>query len=207
MFPKEGELVPEIRFDGFEGNWERTTLGRVMQNFKVSNELVKNNNLLSLSYGQIILKDIKGQNGLRPASYSTYHVIKPGILVLRLTDLQNDHKSLRVGLSNYTGIISPAYVCLETKEDIDSSFAYYLLTLYDSIYKKFYKMGNGLRQTLGFEELKELEIVFPKEKKEQEEISRFLSKLDSNIQLHSSRIDKLKQIRKGLLEKMFVANN
>ena len=207
MFPKEGELVPEIRFDGFEGNWERTTLGRVMQNFKVSNELVKNNNLLSLSYGQIILKDIKGQNGLRPASYSTYHVIKPGILVLRLTDLQNDHKSLRVGLSNYTGIISPAYVCLETKEDIDSSFAYYLLTLYDSIYKKFYKMGNGLRQTLGFEELKELEIVFPKEKKEQEEISRFLSKLDSNIQLHSSRIDKLKQIRKGLLEKMFIANN
>ena len=58
-------------------------------------------------------KDILTKKGLLPASFETYHMVKDGIIVFRFTDLQNDHKSLRVGLAKEEGIISPAYVCVQ----------------------------------------------------------------------------------------------
>ena len=51
-----------------------------------------------ISYGKIIRKDINTTDGLLPASFDTYQIVEEGNIVMRLTDLQNDHKSLRVGL-------------------------------------------------------------------------------------------------------------
>lgn len=61
------------------------------------------NNLLSLSYGHVKRRDINSNEGLLPASYETYNIIEPNDIVLRFTDLQNDQKSLRVGLANERG--------------------------------------------------------------------------------------------------------
>lgn len=44
-------------------------------------------------------KNIKSKKGLLPNSFDTYQIVKDGIIVMRFTDLQNDHKSLRIGLA------------------------------------------------------------------------------------------------------------
>src|SRR5699024_4986974 len=65
---------------------------------KKSNKGMLESNLLSLSYGRIVRRDIESSEGLVPASYETYQIVEPGDLVLRFTDLQNDQRSLRSGL-------------------------------------------------------------------------------------------------------------
>src|SRR5690606_33048883 len=68
-----------------------------------SNAGMKQENLLSLSYGRIVNKDINSLDGLLPASFETSQVVHPGDIVFRLTDLQNDKRSLRSAIVRETG--------------------------------------------------------------------------------------------------------
>ena len=86
-------------------HWETRILSQVATEYFISNKEIKHQNLLSLSYGRIINKDIMTTEGLLPASYDTYQVIREGNIVLRLTDLQNDKRSLRVGLCTQEGFL------------------------------------------------------------------------------------------------------
>ena len=106
-------IIPSMRFDEFKYSWKVTTLGEITRQYRESNKNVHHQNLLSLSYGKIVRKDIESKKGLLPASFDTYQIIKKDIIVFRVTDLQNDKKSLRVGISEEEGIITPAYVCVE----------------------------------------------------------------------------------------------
>ena len=99
-------------------------------------------NLLSLSYGKIVQRDINSNEGLLPESFEGYNIIGDGNIVLRLTDLQNDHTSLRVGLCTQTGIITSAYISLKGKGKRVDEYMYYYLHSFD-IYKGFYGMGAG----------------------------------------------------------------
>ncbi|MFM6207134.1 restriction endonuclease subunit S, partial [Planktothrix sp.] len=128
-------------------------------------------NLLSLSYGRIIKKDFESNYGLLPESFETYQIVNPGNIILRLTDLQNDKKSLRVGIVKEKGIITSAYLCLNTQH-IYAQYAYKLLHNYD-ILKVFYNMGSGIRQNMNFKDLKRLPILVPPPE-EQKAIAHFL---------------------------------
>ncbi|WP_336666678.1 restriction endonuclease subunit S [Enterobacter mori] len=77
-------------------------------------------NVLSLSYGKIVTRDIDSNYGLLPESFNTYQVVNKGESILRLTDLQNDKKSLRVGLVTQKGIITSAYLKLAAKKKFNS---------------------------------------------------------------------------------------
>lgn len=204
MFPKQGETVPEVRFKGFSGEWNVDKLSNYANYYKVSNENIHHQNLLSLSYGRIVRKNIKSKKGLLPASFDTYQVIKENIIVLRFTDLQNDHKSLRVGISKEEGIISPAYVCVECKDYVHPIFFYLLLHYYD-LCKVFYGMGDGMRQTLSYADIKNMEITIPVDLKEQIYIAEFFSRLDSLISAQEQKSAKLRSLKKSFLEKMFVS--
>lgn len=203
LFPCNGESQPKVRFRGFAGEWSPTVLSEVAGYYRVSNENIHHQNLLSLSYGKIVRKNIKSKKGLLPASFDTYQVIKEDIIVLRFTDLQNDHKSLRVGLSKDEGIISPAYVCLECKSDINPDYLYLLLHYYD-LCKVFYGMGDGLRQTLSYSDIKELPLLFPQDRKEQKTIVDFFSRLDVLISSQDKKLRSLRSLKKAFLERMFV---
>lgn len=203
MFPNKGESVPKTRFKGFTREWATKELSEVAGYYRVSNETVHHQNLLSLSYGKIVRKNIKSKKGLLPASFDTYQVIKENIVVLRFTDLQNDHKSLRVGLSKEEGIISPAYVCLECKGNINPDYLYLLLHYYD-LRKVFYGMGDGLRQTLSYSDIKELPLLIPEDEKEQKIIVDYFSRLDVLISSQEKKIHNLRSLKKAFLEKMFV---
>lgn len=165
------------------------------------NRLGKNNNLLSLSYGKIIKKDINTNEGLLPASYNSYNIIEPLDIVLRLTDLQNDKRSLRTGLSFERGIITSAYVTLKPVKQVSSVFFHYLLHAYD-VSKVLYNMGNGVRQSLNYDELSKLPLIEPP-LAEQKKIADFLDKkcgevdaLAHNIQ---QQIDTLEQYKRAII--------
>lgn len=148
-------------------------------------------NLLSLSYGNIIRKDITGSDGLLPESFETYNVVEPGDTVLRLTDLQNDQRSLRVGFVQERGIITSAYVTLRPQHDVDQRFFSYVLKSMD-FRKDFYALGAGVRQSLKFDELKRVQIHLPAINK-QRAITSFLDR-------ETVRIDALIEKKKRLTE-------
>ena len=133
-------------------------------------------NVLSLSYGRIIQKKNLFA-GLSPQDYGTYQIISPGNIVMRLTDLQNDHKSLRTGLAEMRGIITSAYTCLKTNHN--PAFLHYLLHCYD-IRKVFYGLGGGVRQSIGFKDIRGLRFPFPPAD-EQAQIVRYLDAMTAKI--------------------------
>ena len=71
---------PEIRLKGFKGEWESGTFSTYAKPYFISNKFVHHQNLLSLSYGKIVQKDIKANKGLLPASFDTYQIVKDGII-------------------------------------------------------------------------------------------------------------------------------
>lgn len=168
-------------------HWDKRYLFQLCEEQKQSNKSIKNQNLLSLSYGRIINKDINSTAGLLPASFDTYQIVNNGNIILRLTDLQNDHKSLRVGLATQTGIITSAYTCLKVKDTINPEYLYLALHTYD-ILKVFYGMGGGLRQSIGFKEIRKLIFNLPL-LDEQQEIITHIKSIDDRIEIAVSAIE------------------
>lgn len=160
-------------------HWERKTLSQLTSEHKMSNKGVNHQNLLSLSYGRIVRKDINKTDGLLPASFEGYQIIEPGNIVLRLTDLQNDQKSLRVGLCHEEGIVTSAYVAIEPKPQYNPEYLYLLLHSYD-ILKVFYSMGGGIRQGLNYQGLSKIGVLLPP-LEEQTKIVEYLSTKTSQI--------------------------
>ncbi len=132
---------------------EQWHLDKLHQIFRVrkrnKNEGMKEDNLLSLSYGRIIQKDINTTDGLLPESFEGYQIVDPDNIVLRLTDLQNDHRSLRQGLATQRGIITSAYDVVEIQRDNDPRFWFYSLLAFD-LAKHYYSLGGGVRQSIKF---------------------------------------------------------
>ena len=141
-------------------NWGIRVLFQLAEQVKNKNKDLAEQNLLSLSYGKIKRKDINNPEGLLPESFDGYNIIEADDIVLRLTDLQNDHTSLRVGQAKERGIITSAYTTLRPSGIVNPQYLYYVLHAYDLI-KGFYGMGSGVRQSLNFDEVKTLKIPFP----------------------------------------------
>lgn len=182
--------------------WEVAKVNHIFEEHKQKNRGNKEKNLLSLSYGRIIRKSIDSSFGLLPESFDTYNIIQRGDIVLRLTDLQNDKRSLRVGLARENGIITSAYLTLRLKNICCSdSYMYYLLHTYD-ICKVFYNFGGGVRQGGTWSDIYKMELLIPP-KNEQQKIADFLEKktaqLDKVKALLEEQIQKLKDYRASLI--------
>jgi type I restriction enzyme S subunit len=117
-------------------------------------------NLLSLSFGRIIRKDIDALGGLLPESFETYQIVEAGDIILRPTDLQNDKRSLRTAICKEKGIITSAYIAIKSGTELVPEFLNYLLRSYD-FKKVFYGLGSGMRQSLKFNDIKWLPLVMP----------------------------------------------
>jgi type I restriction enzyme S subunit len=131
----------------------------------------KSDNVLSLSYGRIIRRNVEDNFGLFPESFDTYQLVDVGSIILRLTDLQNDKKSLRVGLCKEVGIITSAYLCITpyTKR-VQPELLYSFLHFADTK-KVFYSMGGGVRQSIGYEDLKRILVPIPPLPEQQQIVS------------------------------------
>lgn len=161
----------------------------------------KEQNLLSLSYGHIIRKDINTNGGLLPASFSTYNIVYKNDIIIRPTDLQNDKRSLRTGLVTERGIITSAYIDLRPLDGVNSEYYHYLLHAYD-IMKVFYNMGNGVRQGLNYSEFSKLLVLEPSSE-EQRTIVSYLNdkceKINSIIATELDRLNELQSYKKSII--------
>lgn len=153
--------------------WDVHPVYAYFEERKNKNYALQEQNLLSLSYGKIIRKDIDTLGGLLPASFNTYNIVEAGDIIIRPTDLQNDKRSLRTGLVTEKGIITSAYIDLAPRGNINSEYFHYLLHSYD-VQKVFYNMGNGVRQGLNYSEFSKL-MVFTPSRDEQNAIVSYLN--------------------------------
>ena len=183
--------------------WDISPLFHLLRERFVRNTGNQVQDVLSLSYGRIVPRDVDSNFGLLPESFETYQIAEPGNIVLRLTDLQNDRRSLRVGHVGRRGIVTSAYVNLECAEGFDDRYAFYLLNAYDLL-KVFYGMGAGVRQTMKFDDLKRMPCVLPS-RGEQEAIASFLDRetasIDSLIEKQERLIERLVEKRKALISR------
>lgn len=195
--------VPEIRFEQYKEPFKHVQLGDLTKKNKILNKRGQNKNLLSLSYGKIVRKDIESKKGLLPCSFNSYQIIQKNSIIFRCTDLQNDKKSLRVGLSMQEGIISPAYIRMDCDTtQVLPKYLFNQLHYHDSVTKVYYTMGDGLRQTLSFEALKELDIYLPNFS-EQQDIVNYFQSLDGIILSTTKKVEKLKQTKEASFVAMF----
>ena len=182
-------------------HWEVVRGLAVFSENKNKNTQLENSIVLSLSYGKIIVKkDI--DSGLVPEEYSSYQIVKPGFIIVRSTDLQNDKTSLRIGYVCNEGIITSAYLGLQVKGNNNDKYLYYFLHDWD-ITKEIYRHGNGLRQSLSWNDLRDVNVLLPP-LSEQDAIVRYLdsatSKIDKAIAMQQKMIDLLNERKQIIIQ-------
>ncbi|TQO18508.1 type I restriction enzyme S subunit [Rhodoglobus vestalii] len=180
--------------------WEVQPFFAAVRVRREKNASLTEDNLLSLSYGNIVRKDMNSNDGLLPESFATYQIVHPFDMVFRLTDLQNDKRSLRSALVQETGIITSAYLAVKPLHHHPRYFAY-LMREYDA-QKVFYSMGGGLRQSMKFDDVKHLPVVMPP-RAEQEQIANYLDnhtgKIDAIIGKQQQLIETLAERRQAVI--------
>lgn len=181
--------------------WEIKYFVQLFSQVKNKNIGLCEKNLLSLSYGKIKQKSIETVGGLLPDNFEDYNIIDRNDIVLRLTDLQNDQHSLRVGLSHERGIITSAYCSIRVRGAESPNYLYYYLHTFD-IAKGFYGMGSGVRQGLNWDGLKYIKILLPPQH-EQDRISVFLNQktleIDSMLSKTISSIEEYKKLKQAVI--------
>ena len=201
MFPKAGQNVPEIRLDGFEGEWE---IKRADEIFKSVSE--KNKAFLPvLSASQIDGMVLRNEIGINikydEATLNNYKVVKPGQFVIHLRSFQGGF-----ALSKLEGITSPAYKIIDfiDKENNLSDFWNSILTSRDFI-KRLEAVTYGIRdgKSISFKDFSSLKFANP-ELEEQQDIGSYFSNLDNLINSHQEKISQLETLKKKLLQDMFI---
>jgi len=181
--------------------WNTFSAFQIFSRVDCKNVGVKERNLLSLSYGRIKRKDIESADGLLPESFEGYNIIEAGDIVLRLTDLQNDQKSLRVGYSRERGIVTSAYLTIRNNSDNVPEYLYYYWHTFD-ICKGFYGLGAGVRQGLNWEGLKNLRIALPLpsvQNKIVELLNKQCATIDDVIAKTTESIEEYKKLRQAVI--------
>lgn len=182
-------------------DWGINTIFQLFTQVKNKNLELQEKNLLSLSYGKIKRKNIDTVEGLLPESFDGYNIIEKDDIVLRLTDLQNDHTSLRVGISEERGIITSAYLTIRNRSNFVPKYLYYYLHSFD-VSKGFYGMGAGVRQSLNWDGVKWLQVLAPLID-EQGRIATFLdikcAEIDAVLEKTRASIDEYKKLKQSVI--------
>ena len=141
-----------------------------------------------------------------PSNYNGYNIVENGDIVLRLTDLQNDTKSLRTGLVTEHGIITSAYVTLKPKKKLNSKYFRYVLHTYD-LMKFFYSMGDGIRQSLNYDELSRILLPCPPSHV-QEDIVKQLDLMSETVDIYIVKqkkiLELLEKYKRSVIQSSFI---
>lgn len=156
---------------------------------------------LALTLNGVIKRAKDDNEGLQPDKFNTYQILRKNELVFKLIDLQNISTS-RVGLSHYTGIVSPAYIILKATKQINPVFAekYYLMMWMNQV---FNALGDsGVRSGLNSNELLEISLPLPSHD-EQIQIADFLdekcAEIDGITKDLQEQIDILEDYKKSVI--------
>ena len=202
MFPKDGESVPEIRFAGFTDPWEQRKLGELYEKNDERNTFgLGAERTLSIA---TMTFNSEG-NGADASSLPNYKVIRVGDVAFE----GHSNKSFAYGRfvvnAVADGIMSPRFSCLRPKNSYPVRFwKYYIHSeqVMREILVRATKSGTMMNE-LVIDDLFKQSITVPQEA-EQQAIGYFFSHLDTLITLHQRKLELLQDIKKSLLDKMFV---
>ena len=188
MFPKNGSPYPEIRFKGFTDAWEQRELGDIASDMVAGGDIDKD---LILAEGQypVIANALTG-DGIVGYYDKEYRVNAPAVTVTGRGDV--GHAKAR--LVNFTPVVR----LLSVKSEHD---VFFLENVINTL--KIVIESTGVPQ-LTVPQLAKYEVAFPRQLDEEEHIGAFFKQLDRLITLHQRKLEKLKNIKKACLEKMFV---
>ena len=206
MFPKEGATVPEIRFAGFTGDWERKRIGDIAD--------IIGGGTPSTSISEYWDGDI---DWYAPAEINNQIYVECS--VRKITKMGLDNCSARILPANRTilftsragigktailrhpGATNQGFQSLVLKDDVNP---YFIFSMSSFIKEKAERIASGSTfAEISGKMLADIEILIPKNL-EQQKIGSYFSHLDSLISLQQRKLEKLKNIKKSLLEKMFV---
>ena len=209
MFPKNGESIPELRFPGFADPWEQRKLGEIAHRIIRKNGGNQSNLPLTISaqYGLVDQRDYFN-NQVASRDMSGYYLLQNGEFAYNKSTSGDSPWGAVKRLTKYeNGCVSTLYICFGLDEG-DSDF---LVTYYETDrWHKEVRMiaAEGARNhgllNIAPSDFFETELTMPAEIEEQAQIGAFFQQLDSLITLHQRKLDHLKQMKKGLLQQMFV---
>ena len=210
MFPKNGAKVPELRFAGFADDWEERKLSDVANHrggTAIEKYFDKDGEYKVISIGSYGLNSQYVDQNIRAISneITDGRVVNSGELTMVLNDKTANgtiigrtllvEKDNEYVINQRTEIISP-------KENFDSNFAY---TILNGPFREKVKriVQGGTQIYVNYPAVSNLNLELPKIE-EQQKIGSFFKQLDDTIALHQSKLDLLKEQKKGFLQKMFV---
>ena len=209
MFPKNGEKNPEIRFEGFTDDWEQRKL---IDYLDVSNEKnkkgdYKKTDVLSVSGEVGIVNQIEFQGrSFAGVSVENYGIVNEGDVVYTKSPLKANPYGIIKTNKGKAGIVSTLYAVYKPKENTDSDFVQIYFELDSRMNSYMHPLVNkGAKNDMKVSDENALKgtVTFPKIN-EQKAISNFITELDHLITLHQRKCEKLKELKKFMLQNMFV---
>ena len=204
MFPQNGASVPEIRFKGFTDPWEQRKFSDIT--FPAGEKNRDNLPLESYSITNehgFIPQDEKFENGgtMREADKRMYYIVSPNSFAY-------NPARINVGSIGYqnTGkdvIVSSLYEVFKTSDDVDDRLLWHWFKSPDFQKLIFQLQEGGVRLYFYYDKLCMGTVSLPS-LEEQRKIGQFFDSLDTLITLHQRKLEKLQNIKKSCLEKMFV---
>ena len=204
MFPKVGQKVPEIRLDGFEGEWE-------IKKFRsISNKRGKSN---SKGYDYPAYS-VSNQSGLIPQSEqfegsrlenlekTSYKIVEPNEFAYNPARINVG--SIAFNDLHETVIVSSLYVIFSLDKSMDNNYA--LLFIKSAEFNKEVRRNTegSVREYLFYENFANIRIPIPPSLEEQRAIGSYFSNLDNLINSHQEKISQLETLKKKLLQDMFI---
>ena len=207
MFPKNGAKVPELRFAGFADDWEVRKLKDVLDISKTKNKAQQYGkvDVLSVSREVGIVNQIKYQGrSFAGSDLSNYKVVQGGELIYTKSPLKGAPYGI-FQVATIKGILSPLYAVYTSTDKAYTPFVAMALKN-DNIATHYLTplVTKGAKNTINVTDEGALEgkIQFPSIL-EQKQIFIFFKQLDDTIALHQRKLEKLQELKKGYLQKMF----
>lgn len=212
MFPKNGASVPEIRFKGFTDLWEQRKLGDAFERVVRKNTNNESRLPLTISAQDGLVDQITYfNNRVASRDVSNYYLVYNGEFAYNKSTSDGYPFGAVKRLDWYEkGVLSTLYIVFALKhpEKDDSDF---MTVFYDT--DRWHRgvaerAAEGARNhgllNISADDFFDIDTTMPEDKVEQEKIGRLLKKLDTLITLHRRKLEKLQNIKKSCLEKMFV---
>ena len=221
MFPKENEKVPEIRFQGFTDDWEQRKFGNLfsfLQNNTLSRSALDNENgrIQTVHYGDVLIKfgeclDVTKEilPFIREDSiaekYKDSFLQNGDIIIADTAEDETVGKCTEiVNLSNQKIIAGLHTMPVRSNENFAAGYLGFYLNS-DSFHNQLKPLMQGTKVTsISKRAIQDTVVKYPLALEEQQEIGKYFWNLDNLITLHQCKLEKLKNIKKSMLEKMFV---
>ena len=221
MFPKNGSNVPEIRFKGFTEAWEQRKFGEVFDCTVPNNTLSRaelsydEGTVLNVHYGDVLIKygsvlDVQKDDIPRiphrcREDFNGALLQDGDVIIADTAEDETTGKACEIGNLQGSAIVSGLHtmVCRPRNRMALGYLGYYLNS--NAYHYQLLPLMQGIKVlSLSRSNIQKTSVSYPSAMKEQQLIASYFSQLDHLITLHQRELEKLQNIKKSMLEKMFV---